>query len=45
MNMRYRRKGEGLEKRIDYTPPEIRMQDIYPQSKSILKQADDEKIS
>jgi hypothetical protein len=40
--MRYRRKDEDLEKRMDCTLPEIRRQDIHPHSKSIVQWAGDE---
>jgi hypothetical protein len=43
--MKYRGKGVGLEKRIDYTPLPIEQKHIYPHDKdSTMKQLDDEKF-
>ncbi len=43
--MRYRKAGQGLPKRIDYTPFPIEKEDTYPtQKKSFFRQVDDEKI-
>lgn len=45
MNMRYKKAGEGLAKRITHTPLEIDVEHIYPMEKhATIKHLDDEKM-
>ncbi len=43
--MRYPKAGQGLRKRIDYTPPAINQEDVFPNNKNAtIKYVDDEKM-